>query len=359
MNLAIVGAGIMGRTLAWRLIEAGHAVMLYDRDPVDAGRAAAYTAAGMLTPYAEIESAEDSIYTMGMRSLTLWPALIASLDGEVRFHNRGSIVVSHPNDRGDLLRFHQQVRTKVQPRETQFQQLDKAQLFSLEKDLAENFNEASFFPEEAWVSTEDAMQVLAKNILASGATWHCAAEVSHVDGNTVCSGDGNASYDWVFDCRGLGAKHDWPQLRGVRGELIRLYAPDVNISRLVRMMHPRYRLYLAPQLKDHQYILGATQIESDDDSPLSVRSALELLSAVFSLNSGFAEARILENKTNCRPALPDNLPKIELHKGLVRINGLFRHGYLLAPVVAEAILLWLEGKKQYLSDFDYLIKKAA
>jgi glycine oxidase len=105
-------------------------------------------------------------------------------------------------------------------------------------------------------------------------------------------------------------------------------------------MHPRYQLYLVPR-GNGIYLLGATQIESEDFSPISVRSALELLSALYSLHEGFAEARITGYRSNCRPALPDNLPAVALQPGLLRINGLFRHGFLLAPVLARAVAAYL------------------
>jgi len=162
----------------------------------------------------------------------------------------------------------------------------------------------------------------------------------------------------VIDCRGLGAKQQWNELRGVRGELIWLQAPEVNIKRLVRLMHPRYRLYLVPKGYDDLYIVGATQIESNDAGAMTVRSSLELLSAVYSMHSGFAEARIVDMRTNCRPALNDNLPKIECSEGLIRVNGLFRHGYLLAPTLAQEITHFLTTPN-YQSGYDSLIELAA
>jgi glycine oxidase len=87
-----------------------------------------------------------------------------------------------------------------------------------------------------------------------------------------------------------------------------------------------------------RYIIGATEIESEDTSPLSVRSSMELLSAVFSVNPNFGEARIVNTETNCRPAFRDNLPRIENEEKLTRINGLYRHGYLLAPAIVEKAL---------------------
>jgi len=160
----------------------------------------------------------------------------------------------------------------------------------------------------------------------------------------------NFSFDWVFDCRGLGAADDLSELRPVRGELIYLYAPDVQIKRIIRLLHPRYPIYIIPR-PEHLYLIGATEIESMDPSSISVRSALELLSAAYSVHSGFAEARIVETVTGLRPTLTDHLPKIYSEPGLIRINGLYRHGFLIAPVlVDEAIRLCEKGKQNMMSE---------
>jgi len=159
-------------------------------------------------------------------------------------------------------------------------------------------------------------------------------------------------YDWVIDCRGLGAKADWPEiqgnsLRGVRGEVIRLYAPEVQLLRPTRLIHPRYPIYIAPK-ENHIYVVGATEIESDDHSEMSVRSAMELLSAVYTVHSGFAEARILEMATQCRPTLKNNLPEVHIDKGNsltkhMSINGLYRHGFMIAPAILDSVIELLEN----------------
>jgi glycine oxidase len=87
------------------------------------------------------------------------------------------------------------------------------------------------------------------------------------------------------------------------------------------------------------FVIGATEIESDDMSPPSVRSTLELLSAAYSVHSGFAEARIIEVATQCRPTLPDNLPAIRtLSPGVLQINGLYRHGFMISPALLDVVL---------------------
>jgi glycine oxidase len=74
-------------------------------------------------------------------------------------------------------------------------------------------------------------------------------------------------------------------------------------------------------------------------SPASVRSTLELLSAAYAVHSGFAEARIVEIATQCRPTLPDNLPAIRRPQPRVlQINGLYRHGFMIAPALLDAAM---------------------
>src|SRR3546814_256417 len=85
-------------------------------------------------------------------------------------------------------------------------------------------------------------------------------------------------------------------------------------------------------------VVGASEIESEDRSPVSLRSTVELLAAAHSVMPALAEARLVHNETNLRPALADNLPRIEHEAGLTRINGLFRHGWLIAPTIAEKAL---------------------
>jgi len=122
---------------------------------------------------------------------------------------------------------------------------------------------------------------------------------------------------------------------------VRLYAPEVSLRRPTRLLHPRYPIYIAPK-PGHLFVVGATEIESEDRSPVSVRSALELLSAAYTVHPAFAEARILELGSQCRPTLADNLPAVvEPSPRLLQINGLYRHGFLIAPALHDAVLEYL------------------
>jgi len=121
-------------------------------------------------------------------------------------------------------------------------------------------------------------------------------------------------------------------------------------------MHPRYRLYIVPR-RDDLYLIGATQIESEDSSEITVRSTLELLSAAYSVHPGFAEARIVKSDVNLRPALADNQPKIIHQPGLLQVNGLFRHGYLMSPAIAKEVAAIIAQGDSYQSPFQGLVVK--
>lgn len=323
-HIGIAGAGLVGRIVALNLRRLGHRVTLLDEVEPFAESPAGMTAAGMLAVFAELESAESEIFAIGQRSIELWPELLALLDEEVAFDLSGSVVLAHHGDRAELTHFIHELQRKV-PQASDIQRLDAQALATLEADLSQH-SEGFYLPQEGWVDSVGFMHAAARTLLAD-------AEVDWVQQRVERIEALKEQFDWVFDTRGLGAKEAF-DLRGVRGEVIWLDAPEVNLTRAVRLMHPRYRIYICPR-ENHRYIVGATEIESEDRSPISVRSSLELLSAVYTVHSGFAEARVVKTLTNCRPALANNLPQINYEPGVTRINGLYRHGYLMAPALVE------------------------
>jgi glycine oxidase len=119
--------------------------------------------------------------------------------------------------------------------------------------------------------------------------------------------------------------------------LVWLHAPGLALQRPVRLLHPRHRVYLVPRPGD-LVVVGASEVESEDRSPVSLRSAVELMAAAHSVIPALAEARIVHLETNLRPALPDHAPRTAVEPGLLTVNGLFRHGWLIAPaLVVDAL----------------------
>jgi glycine oxidase len=149
-------------------------------------------------------------------------------------------------------------------------------------------------------------------------------------------GETPAGANVVIDCRGWAAREALPELRGVRGEMMRIRSREVRLTRAVRFLHPRIPLYIVPRA-NNEFMLGATMIESAEKGAVSVRSAIEMLSAAYALHPAFGEAEILEMSADVRPAYPDNEPRIDERGGRIFVNGFFRHGFLLAPAFADRV----------------------
>jgi len=336
-SAAILGAGLMGRLLAVTLAQAGCKIDLFEAGSPEAEGAAARVAAAMLAPLAESAVAPASVVRMGQYALSRWPELLAPLAQPVFFQRQGTLVLWHRQDAAEAARLARVLaRTGAEvPELAPMQTLDGAGIAALEPSLGQRFAQGLFLPGEGQLDNRALLASLLATLQASPrVTLHWQSPHAPDDFSPGTPGQP----DWVIDCRGLGARPQWNALRGVRGEVIRVHAPEVALQRPTRLVHPRYPLYIAPK-PGGVFVIGATEIESDDMSPASVRSTLELLSAAYAVHSGFAEARILEIATQCRPTLPDNLPAIrQPQPRVLQINGLYRHGFMIAPAVLDAAM---------------------
>jgi glycine oxidase len=331
-TIAIAGAGVMGRLLAWQLARAGHRVCVVDPadGPAQPG-AAGFSAAGMLSPLAEKEHAEPEIAALGWRSLALWPAIADALGQPGLVKTDGSLLLAHGIDVGAAQRVLARLRDGPEP-------LNRAALQMLEPALAPDLK-AWWLPGEGQLLPRELLLAFAEQ--SPVVEWLWGRRAITVQPHRIELDDGHRlDADLVIDTRGLGAKPDMPGLRGVRGEILWLHAPGVVLRRPVRLMHPRHRVYLVPRPGD-VIVVGASEVESEDRSPVSLRSAVELMAAVHSVLPALAEARIAHMDTHLRPALPDHRPRIDHEPGLLRINGLFRHGWLLAPALAEKVFQYV------------------
>jgi glycine oxidase len=308
-GITVVGAGVAGLTTALTLAERGAKVTLIERSPALGGNAS-WLAGGMLAPFCEGESAPPSVAALGQGAIDWWASRVP---GVVR---AGALVVAPPRDASEIERF--------AARTSGWERVDEARIGALEPDLAGRFRKGLFFAAEGHVDPRRALGALAARLKRLGA-------------ELIFGQDGlgpAADADVVVDCRGFAARPDLPELRGVRGEMIRVRAREVSLTRTVRLLHPRFPLYVVPRANG-EYMIGATMVESAEKSGVSVRSAIELMSAAYALHPAFGEAEILEMSADVRPAFPDNEPRIEERDGRIFVNGFYRHGFLLAPAFAE------------------------
>ena len=312
VDVTIIGAGVVGLCIARELRDRGAYVQLCDRGGAPGSHSCSWWAGGMLAPYCEAESAEPEVLNLGEGAAQWWQ------DKTGLVNSQGSLVVSQDRDQGQLRQFAR--------RTSQFDHVDRAQIAELEPDLGDRFSSGLFFSSESHICPRSALTALHQSLLRDGVEF-IVAERDPTDSSKA---------GLTIDCRGYSARDELTNLRGVKGEMLMLSCPDVTLSRTVRLLHPRIPLYVVPR-GNGIYMVGATMIESSASDHVTARSLLEMLSAAYALNPAFGEAEVLETGVDIRPAFTDNLPRIQRDRNLIRVNGFYRHGYLLAPAYARRV----------------------
>ncbi|MEI9413154.1 glycine oxidase ThiO [Mesorhizobium salmacidum] len=316
MRVLVQGAGVAGLTAAFELASRGAAVTVSEIRPSLGGNAS-WFAGGMLAPWCECESAEQLVLDLGRDAADWWDT---ATPGQVT--RAGTLVVAAPRDAGELDRF--------ASRTSGHRRVDEDEIALLEPDLAGRFRRGLLFPDEAHLDPRQAMTALYDRLAAMEVAFRFGTDARRIFG-----------FDRQIDCTGMATVDG--RLRGVRGEMLILRTPDVSLSRPVRLLHRRFPLYVVPRA-DHRFMIGATMIESQSGGSITVRSMMELLSTACALYPAFGEAEVLETGVGVRPAFPNNLPLVEASGDTVRINGLYRHGFLLAPAMARQAADFLFSK---------------
>ena len=318
MKVLIRGAGVAGLTLAHELAARGAEVTVVEIRRQIAGNAS-WQAGGMLAPWCERESAEETVLVLGRGAADWWSA---ALPGQVM--RNGTLVVAPARDASELDRFGR--------RTSGFREVDAETIAALEPDLDGRFGRALFFTEEAHLDPRKALLGLHESLLQMGVRFEFGYGAVQAP----------ALPDIEADCTGMADIGSG--LRGVRGEMLILRTSEVSLARPVRLLHPRFPVYVVPR-SDNLFMVGATMIESDAAGPMSARSAMELLNAAYALHPAFGEAELVETGVGVRPAFADNMPRVERSGNTIRINGLYRHGFLLAPAMAQQAADMILGQK--------------
>ncbi|WP_353392565.1 FAD-dependent oxidoreductase [Ruegeria sp. HU-ET01832] len=319
---SVIGSGVAGLAVASEMVSRGAQVQVFDPGGPPGAHGCSWWAGGMLAPWCEYENAEEPVMRLGQTALDWWAA-------RTQVQRCGTLVVANPRDLPDLRRFARSTEA--------FVEVDQSKIAELEPDL-HDFPKGLHFAQEAHLDPRQALHDLYRQLQDQGVVFHRKLAPSRLEN--------------AIDCRGLHAREVLHDLRGVKGEMLVIRCPEVTLTRPVRLLHPRMPLYIVPR-SDGVYMLGATMIESEDSSRITARSMLELLSAAYALNPAFGEAEVLEIGVDLRPAFPDNLPRIRRLGHMIYANGLYRHGYLLAPALAQGVAdLALENKHSEMVDED-------
>jgi glycine oxidase len=346
MKIAIIGAGLMGRLTALKLISLDHEVTILEAHSFDHPHNAVAVSAGMISPISEAVHTTPEVVRMGFHSCTLWPNLLETLceaDPEhqkIHYDTNGTIAISFPEEQECLLKLKQTLQQKLPDHKTDIRMLYNDEVMAIEPELG-RFETALLLNGEANICNSQFIES------SNRAIRQHASIVDH----WPLQGTGKelqSQYDWVIDCRGAGAvevdsiaQEQNHSLKSVRGETIRVRTDKVNIQRPIRVIQQRFNIYIVPK-PNNIFVVGATDLDKHGTHAVTVRSSLDLLSTMYALHPGFADAEIVEAIVGQRAVYDNRQPYISTHENIISVNGLSRQGWLLGPAMTENVVTALQ-----------------
>jgi glycine oxidase len=354
-SVAIIGAGVIGLGIAWRLAARGVSAAVFDKGVSGAG--ASHAAAGMLAACAEAEPGEEALVTLGRVSQARWPAFAAELKQasgvDVGLRLEGTLVVALTSD--DQARLSHQL-TFQQKLGLPLQWISAAETRRREPHLAGKLAGAVFSPEDTQVDNRKLAAALRIAAEAAGARIRehqevktISSDAGRVDGIVLADGTKVgadvvvlAAGAWSRSIDGL-APELRPPVRPIKGQMLALRM-DPAAPLLTHVVWAP-GAYLVPRL-DGRLLVGATVEEKGYDTSLTAGGILTLLEAAWRVVPAVEELPIDEMWVGHRPGSRDDAPILGTGPidGLIYATGHHRNGILLTPVTADAIAqLVLEG----------------
>jgi glycine oxidase len=358
VDVAVIGAGAIGLSIAWRAAERGLRVLVLERG--EPGSGTSHHAAGMLAPVAEVTAGEEPLLALGLRSAELFGAFVAELEAasghSVGYTRCGTLLVARDEDEADALERELALRIDLG---LDVQRLRPSAARRLEPALAPALRLALDLPADHAVDPRALLAALTAALGAAGGELRCGAPVASVEvveqpgprARGVVLADGTAVHAehvvvcagvWSASLGGLSGDRRVP-LRPVKGQILRMRDPAGPglLTRVIRMGPS----YITPR-GDGRYVIGATSEERGFDQTVTAGALFELLRDASELVPGVSELIVDELTAGLRPATPDNLPAIGPAPdvdGLWWAVGHRRGGILLSPVTAQLIVDGIAG----------------
>lgn len=345
-TIAVVGGGVIGLSVAWRLAAAGRAVALYDPAP---GRGASWVAGGMLAPVAEAWPGEEAVLRLGEESLRRWPDFARDLTADAfdpDLSRAGTVVAAA--DHADAAQL-EIVASYLRSVGRQVDLLAGRELRRRVPGLAVTLRSGLWVPGDLAVDNRKLLEALVAACAARGVEF-VREHVHAVAPGAVRTGRGRVEHAEVVVAAGAHSGRVHPALEGLvrplKGEILRLRprrgclpSPEVTVRAIVEGR----AIYLVPRA-DGELVLGATQYEAGFDDAVTAKGVRDLLDGAERVFPGVAEYALVETAAGLRAASTDNLPLIgRLPDGVVVASGHYRNGLLLAPVTADAVVALFAG----------------
>jgi glycine oxidase len=330
-SVTVVGAGVIGLSIAWRAARAGWTVRI--ADPA-VGRGASHVAGGMLAPLSEGWPGEEAPLEFGAESLRRWPTFVEDLGVDGLVTARGALTVAFDAADAEDLRT---VAEFVSARGHQVDILSRRDVRSAEPSVSQSVRIGLLAPAELAVDNRRVVDALLTAAVDAGVD---VSPERVEDSSTV-------STDQVVLAAGWATTRVCPsvRVRPVKGEILRLRArsgSSAGPSRTIRASVNGRSVYLVP--RHDGMVVGATQYERGDDTTVTVGGVRDLLADAERVFPGVADYELAEAAAGLRPMSPDNVPLIgRLDARTVVATGHGRNGMLLAPLTADAVLAELDG----------------
>jgi len=351
VDVAVIGGGIIGLSVAWRLTERGHSVAVMDKGR--SGRAASWAAAGMLSPAAEIEYEGLTLYRFERESLRRWPEFVRDLEKASRcsvgYRDEGTLIVAADRDDAEALRrlyrFQQEQGVPVE-------WLTGFEALEIEPMLSPGLPAAVFSPDDHQVDNRAVVNALSQVIhevdSATILEKRRVRVVKHEETSSlVVMEDGSAMEAQVVVLaagawsREIGGIKPQLPVRPVKGQVLSLQmkAP-FELKHVVRGPDA----YLVPK-SDGRLVIGATSEEQGFDTEVTAGGVYRLLEGAVEVVPGIEELELIETTVGHRPASRDHAPLIGwISPNIIAATGHFRLGILLAPVTAHEVALEVDAK---------------
>jgi glycine oxidase len=327
-DVAVIGAGVIGLSIAWRVAGAGLSVEVLD--PALAGpvpeSGASWAAAGMLAPVTEVHYGEESLLALNRAAADRWPTVAAELNAasgaDIGYRTTGTVSVARD---GDDLAALEELATYQEKLGLAVERLRAREVRRLEPALSPRVRGGLLVGGDHSVDNRAFVLALREAAQRAGAVLRpqSVERLDAVDAGTVVVAAGADSSRLVRDL----------PVRPVKGQLLHLRGPAPLTSRTLRGVE----VYLVPRA-DGRLVIGASVEERGFDRRVTAGAVHDLLRAARELLPDVDELELTGTVVGLRPGTPDNAPLIgALDEGVIVATGHYRNGILLAPLTGELV----------------------
>ena len=347
-KVAIVGAGVCGLGVAWRLAQQGCTVTVFERGEV--GRGASWAAAGMLAANVESEPGEEALLSLTLEAQRQWPTFAAELEDtsgrEIGYREDGTLFAAVLQDDVERLRFTYDYQRGLG---LDLAWLSGREARAKEPCLSPQVSGAVWSPNDHQVDNRFLALALAEAATRAGADIRCGQRVEkviieqdHCQGVETTNGFHAADAvllaagAWSRDVSGL-PENLAPPVRPLKGQALAL-GMDAQAPLLRSVLWGPRGLYAVPR-KDGRLIVGATVEEKGWDDALTAGGLMHLVWELWQLLPGTEELPVEETWVGHRPSSRDDAPILGPSgiSGLHFATGHHRNGILLAPLTADLV----------------------